>query len=69
MMIEGIVVNGVIVLEGGTTLPEGLRVRIEVDDLDDPGPPPEPYDRDTELASFARRWTTPERGEPARSRR
>ncbi len=51
-MLEGTVVNGVIVLEGGVKLPEGARVRIEVedDDPDDLGPPPEPYDREKELA-------------------
>jgi hypothetical protein len=41
-MLEGIVLNGVIVLEGGVTLPEGARVRVEVEDPDDLAPPPEP---------------------------
>jgi hypothetical protein len=50
MTLEGTVVNGVIVLEGGATLPEGVRVRIEVDDPDDLAPPAEPYDREKELA-------------------
>jgi hypothetical protein len=49
-MLEGTVVNGVIVLEGGVTLPEGARVRVEVEDPDDLAPPPEPYDRAQELA-------------------
>jgi hypothetical protein len=49
-MLEGTVVNGVIVLEGGVTLPEGVRVRVEVEDPDDLAPPPEPYDREKELA-------------------
>jgi hypothetical protein len=49
-MLEGTVVNGVIVLEGGVRLPEGARVRVEVEDPDDLAPPPEPYDRQTELA-------------------
>ena len=50
MTIEGIVVNGAIVLEGGVRLPEGARVRVEVTDPDDLFPPPEPYDREKELA-------------------
>lgn len=50
MKLEGIVVNGVIVLDGGARLPEGERVRIEVVDDDDLAPPLEPYDREKELA-------------------
>jgi hypothetical protein len=50
MTLEGTVVNGVIVLDGGTQLPEGGRVRVELADPDDLAPPPEPYDRDKELA-------------------
>ncbi len=50
MTLEGTVVNGVIVLDGSNPLPEGVRVRIEVVDEDDVGPPPEPYDREKELA-------------------
>ena len=50
MTLEGTVVNGVIVLDGGAQQPEGERVRIEVVDDDDLAPPPEPYDREKELA-------------------
>jgi hypothetical protein len=50
MMIEGTVVNGVIVLAGGARLPEGVRIRVELDDPDDLAPPIEPYDREQELA-------------------
>jgi hypothetical protein len=50
MTLEGTVVNGVIVLDGGAQLPEGERVRVEVTDPDDLAPPPEPYDREKELA-------------------
>jgi hypothetical protein len=50
MTLEGTVVNGVIVLDSGARLPEGERVRIEVVDDDDLAPPPEPYDREKELA-------------------
>ena len=48
----GTVVNGVIVLDGPSRLPEGAKVRVEVvdDEADDIGPPPEPYDREKELA-------------------
>ena len=52
MTLEGTVVNGVIVLDAGTRLPEGARVRVELADekIDDLFPPPEPYDREKELA-------------------
>ncbi|MGH7173123.1 MAG: hypothetical protein ACRELF_00105 [Gemmataceae bacterium] len=50
MTLEGTVVNGVIVLDDGARLPEGERVRIELVDDDDVAPPPEPYDREKELA-------------------
>jgi hypothetical protein len=50
MTLEGMVVNGVIVLEGGARLPEGTRFRLEVIDSDDIAPPPELYDREKELA-------------------
>ena len=50
MAFSGTVVNGVIVLEGGMRLPEGVQVLVELDDLDDLEPPLEPYDRKTELA-------------------
>jgi hypothetical protein len=51
MMLEGTVVNGVIVLDTGTQLPNGVRVRVELaEDDDDFFPPPEPYDREKELA-------------------
>jgi hypothetical protein len=52
MTLEGAVVNGVIVLDGGAKLPEGTRVRVELADEDDDDlfPPPEPYDREKELA-------------------
>ena len=50
MTLEGTVINGVIVLDGGARLPESQRVRIELVDDDDLVPPPEPYDREKELA-------------------
>jgi hypothetical protein len=50
MTLEGTVVNGVIVPDAMARLPEGARVRIELADDDDLFPPPEPYDREKELA-------------------
>ncbi len=50
MTLEGTVVNGVIVLDGGAQLPEGARVRVEPAEDDDFFPPLEPYDREKELA-------------------
>ncbi len=65
---EGTVVNGVIVLDGGSRLPEGERVRVEVVDDDDLAPPPEPYDREKELAILreALEDVKAGRGRPAR---
>ena len=50
LFLDGTVVNGSIVLDGGAQLPEGARIRLEVIDPDDLAPPPEPYDRENELA-------------------
>ena len=53
MSFAGTVVNGAIVLDDSACLPDGFRVRVEVEvDLhgDDIGAPPEPYDRETHLA-------------------
>jgi hypothetical protein len=50
MTLEGTVVNGVVVLDTGTRLPDGARVRVELAEDDDLFPPPEPYDREKELA-------------------
>ena len=53
MGLAGTVVNGSIVLDGGLLLPEGERVRVELErdlDEDDFGPPPEPYDHEKHLA-------------------
>lgn len=51
VMLEGTVTNGVIVPDGGVQLPEGARVLIELaEDHGGDFPPPEPYDREKELA-------------------
>jgi hypothetical protein len=52
MSLAGTVVNGSIVLDGGFQLPEGERVRVELErdlDEDDLGPPPEPHDHATHM--------------------
>jgi hypothetical protein len=67
-MLEGTVVNGVIILDNGAQLPEGARVRVEVADPDDQAPPPEPYDRAKELAILRQSMEDVQagRGKPAR---
>jgi hypothetical protein len=50
MALEGTVVNGIIVLDAGSQLPEGARVRVELADEDDLMPPAETYDRAKEVA-------------------
>jgi hypothetical protein len=50
MTLEGTVVNGAVVLDDGSRLPEGARVRLElVEDLPDDHPCA-PYNREKELA-------------------
>ncbi len=68
MTLEGSVVNGMIILDSGARLPEGVRVRIELADPDDLAPPPEPYDRAKELAILreALEDVRAGRGKPAR---
>ena len=50
MTLEGTVVNGVIVPDGGEALPEGSRVRIELEEQFVYPHPMAPYDREKELA-------------------
>jgi hypothetical protein len=56
MTLEGTVVNGVIVLNGGAALPEGARVRIELEVDDDLGnlplPPPTAETYEEHLANL-----------------
>jgi len=49
-MITGTVVNGAVVLDAGTRLPEGARVNLELIEEFPPDHPMAPYDRQTELA-------------------
>jgi hypothetical protein len=55
MTLEGTVVNGVIVPDGGAALPEGARVRIELDAQFEYPHPMAPYDREKELALLRER--------------
>ena len=50
MTLEGIVVNGSIVVEEGTSLPEGAKVLIDFVEAFPADHPFAPYDRETELA-------------------
>ena len=50
MTLAGTIVNGVIVPDGGTDLPEGTRVRIELEEQFEYPHPLAPYDREKELA-------------------
>ncbi len=55
MSFAGTVVNGTIVLDGSTRLPDGFRVRVELEtelDGDDIGAPPEPYDYEEHLTAL-----------------
>ena len=54
MTLEGKVVNGVIVLDGESRLPEGARVRVELseDDYDNIPPPPTTETHEEFLASL-----------------
>ncbi len=49
MTLEGMVVNGVIVLAAGAQLPEGAKVLVELADGDDLAPPPAAHNREKEL--------------------
>ena len=52
--LNGTILDGRVELDAPADLPDGTRVRFVPDPLgedeDDLGPPPEPYDRETELA-------------------
>lgn len=50
MTLEGTVLNGVVVFDGAAKAPEGARVRVDFEDADDIGAPPDPYDPDRDLA-------------------
>ena len=52
--LTGTIVDGQVELDAPADLPDGTRVRFVPDpsDEDDLGPPVEPYDRETELATL-----------------
>ena len=62
MALEGTVVNGVVVLDAGTRLPEGCGAGVELageEDDDDLFPPPEPVRPETRSwRSCGGRWRT-----------
>jgi hypothetical protein len=64
MTLEGTVVNGVIVPDGGATLPEGTRVLIEVNPKFEYPHPMAPYDREKELAVLRDSITQTQAGVP-----
>ena len=64
MTLEGTVINGVIVPDGGATLPEGARVRIELDPKAEYPNPMAPYDRENELALLRDRIAEMQAGAP-----
>jgi hypothetical protein len=72
MTLEGIVVNGVIVLDGTPRLPEGARVRVELTP-DDPDawehapPPPSGETREELLASLRESIAEAKAGVPGRT--
>ncbi len=77
MMLEGTVVNGLVVFDGPQKFPEGSRIRMELADEDDDHPPIDeafeyphplaPYDREKEVALLHERigaFKAGERGVP-----
>jgi hypothetical protein len=57
MTLEGTVLNGVVVFDGDARIPDGVRVRVDLD-LDEELPPDHPlapYDREAEIALLRRR--------------
>jgi hypothetical protein len=67
MTIAGTVVNGVIVPDSGACLPEGSRVRIELDPVYEYPHPLAPYDRGKELALLRERIAEAKAGVPGLS--
>lgn len=64
MTLEGTVVNGVVVPDGGAALPEGARVRIELEERFEYPHPLAPYDREKELALLRERVAEVRSGAP-----
>jgi hypothetical protein len=64
MSLEGTVVNGVVVPDGGAALPEGARVRIELEERFEYPHPLVPYDREKEIALLRERVAEMQTGAP-----
>ena len=64
MILEGTVVNRLIVPDEGSTLPEGTRVRIEPSEQFEYPHPMAPYDREKELALLRERIAEVQAGVP-----
>ncbi|MDB5307225.1 MAG: hypothetical protein JWO38_1427 [Gemmataceae bacterium] len=64
MVRHGTVMNGVIVPDGSATLPEGARVRFEVEEVFEYPHPLAPYDREKEVALLRERIAEQETGLP-----
>jgi len=62
-MITGTVVNGAVILDTGTRLPEGARVNLELIEELPADHPMAPYDRETELAILRESLESVESGE------
>ena len=65
MMIHGTVIGGVVVLDDASTLPEGARVRVEVEEVFKYPHPLAPYDRAQEVALLRSRLVGMDSGLPA----
>ena len=63
MALEGTVLNGVVVLDGNPQLPDGTRVRVELEDVFEYPHPLAPHDREKEEALLRERLATMQSGE------
>ncbi len=63
MALEGTVLNGVVVLDGNPRLPEGTRVRVELEEVFEYPHPLAPYDREKEGALLRERIAKMQAGE------
>jgi len=63
MALEGTVLNGVVVFDGNPQLPEGTRVRVELEEVFEYPHPLAPYDREREGALLRERIATMQAGE------
>jgi hypothetical protein len=64
MILSGTVVNGAVIPDPGTTLPEGARVQLEIVEDLPPEHPMAPYNPDVELALIRKSVLAHANGEP-----